>query len=189
MSLTPLLDHQKLIIDDHSRGNREVKDWRDPAKDVHIDKHTKYSVDGKHRTVRIRIPINSDREIQVHIDGDRQAEMPRKLYREIQDTLNNDPEKSKTFAREVAEILSNYGSSLSTEEKTGEALNRIAEHFDLDWTKDKIATYINGALMNYTQLYRDINAKAYYITMAPGYLELSDITGWSKHAVWLAGFR
>ncbi len=84
--------------------------------------------------------------------------------------------------------LSNYPSQLTNEQKASVALNRLSEYFGLEWTEEKIATYLNDELIAYTQLYSD-RTKLYYITMQPTYIELSDVTGWSRHEVWLAIFR
>jgi hypothetical protein len=69
MSLRPLLEKQTIRIDDHKRGTREIKNWDDPGADVHIDKRTKYKVNGKVQSVTIRIPINNNRQISVEING------------------------------------------------------------------------------------------------------------------------
>ena len=152
MSLAPLLEKQIIRIDDHHRGNREIKDWDDRRKDVHIDKRTKYKINGKIQDITIRIPINSDREITVEISGNRNSELPKKLYREIQEVLRENKQRTEAFANEVIEELNNYSSILTSEQKAEAALNRLSEHFDLQWTKDKIATYINGSLKSYTQI-------------------------------------
>jgi hypothetical protein len=189
MSLSPLLDKQVIRIDDHNRGSREIKSWDDRSKDVHIDKRTKYKINGKTQNVTIRIPINSDREISVEINGDRNSELPRRLYREIQKVLKENAQTVEAFAKDIVEEIKDYSSILENEQKAQAALNRLSKHFDLEWTKDKIATYINDELVAYTQIYRNRNNKAYYFTLSVDFLELSDITGWSRHDVWLSRFR
>jgi hypothetical protein len=189
MSLKPLLDKQIIRIDDHNRGNREIKNWDDSSKDVHIDKRTKYKIDGKTQEVTIRIPINSDREVSVEINGKRNSDLPNKLYKEIRKVLRDNPQVAGAFAKEIADEIKDYNSLLDNEQKAQAALNRLSKHFDLDWTKDKIATYINDELVAYTQIYRDNKNKAYYFTLNRDYLELSDITGWSRHDIRLSRFR
>lgn len=189
MSLKPLLQKQTLKIDDHKRGSRDIKDWDDPSADVHIDKRTKYKIDGKTRDVTIRIPINSNRPIRIDVDRDKNVEMPNKLYREIRDTIDKNPEVARQLASDIMEEINDYQSKLSSEEKASTALNRLSEHFGLKWTKDKIATYINDKLHAYTQIYSDDRNKMYYMTMNPIYIEIGDITGWSRHDVWLTMFR
>lgn len=62
MSLYPLIKDQKIIIDDHKRGAGEIKDWDNNENDVHLDKTLKRKVHGKLQTLRIKIPLNSERE-------------------------------------------------------------------------------------------------------------------------------
>lgn len=189
MSLKPLLEKQIIRIDDHNRGNREIKDWDDPKRDVHIDKRTKYGIEGKTQHITIRIPINSDREVAVEINGNHDSKMPNKLRREIQQVLKDNKQRAGAFAKEIIKELNNYSSILSSEEKVEKALNRLSKHFDLEWTSDKIATYINGNLTAYTQIYRDRSSKAFFFTLNSEFLELSDITGWSRHEIWLNRFK
>jgi hypothetical protein len=65
MSLRKLIEGQKIIIDDHKRGSGEIKDWDNPANDIHIDKTTNFKVDGTRQALRIRVPINSERPIKI----------------------------------------------------------------------------------------------------------------------------
>ena len=65
MGLKSLIENQTIIIDDHKRGNREIKNWDDIQNDVHIDKKTNFRINGKKQNFRIRIPINSDRPIKI----------------------------------------------------------------------------------------------------------------------------
>jgi hypothetical protein len=188
MSLLPLLDKQILRIDDHRRGNREIKNWDDNTKDIHIDKRTKYKVDGKIRNVIIRIPINSDREITTTIDGEK-SKIPASLEKEIKQALRGNPEKTKAFTNQIISELKNYESILENEQKASAALERISKHFDLKWTGEKISTFVTDKLEAYTQIYEDKTNRRYFITATPFFLELSDITGWSRHEIWLNRFR
>lgn len=189
MSLRPLINKQIIRIDDHNRGNGEVKSWDDQSKDVHIDKRTKYKINGKTQYVTIRIPINSDRKISVEIGGDRNAKIPNNLYKEIRKVLKDNSDAAGAFAKEIADEIKDYSSLLGNEQKAQAALNRLSKHFNLEWTKDKIATYVNDNLVAYTQIYRSEKRKAYYFTLNTDFLELSDITGWSRHEIWLSSFK
>ncbi|MEI6949618.1 hypothetical protein V9K67_20695 [Paraflavisolibacter sp. H34] len=184
-----LLDKQTVRIDDHKRGNKEAKKWNDQSVDVHIDKRTKYKIGGKIRHVTIRIPINSDREIGVEVDGKKNEEIPRPLYKEIRDALLNNREKANDFARDIITEVNNYGALLESEGRASAALNRLSKHFDLDWTKDKVATYVNESLQAYTQIYSSKEKKLYFMTLQPQYIELSDITRSSKHEIRLKRFE
>lgn len=189
MSLKPLLQKQTLRIDDHKRGTGEIKDWDDSSADVHIDKRTKYKIEGEIQDVTIRIPINSNRSIRVDIGRNKNVEMPNKLFREIRGVLDKNPEVARQLAKDVMEEINDYKSKLTSQQKASAALNRLSEHFDLKWTKDKIATYINDELHTYTQIYNDNTNKMYFMTMNPETIEISDITGWSRHNVSLTRFR
>jgi hypothetical protein len=189
MSLRPLLEKQTIRIDDHKRGNREIKDWDDPSADVHIDKRTKYKINGKTRSVTIRIPINSERAISIEIEGDRDAEMPNRLYREIRKVLKDNPQKARDLATDIMDEITDYRSQLANEEKASAALDRLSKHFDLEWTRNKIATYVNGKLEVYTEIYTYKHQKNYYFTLNTQFIELSDITGWSRHEIRLNRFR
>ena len=189
MSLTPLLEKQVIRIDDHNRGNREIKNWDDQRKDVHIDKRTKYKINGKIQNVTIRIPINSEREIVVEINGNRKDEIPNRLYKEIQKVLKENSQVTKAFAKDIAGEIKDYNSLLNDEKKAQAALEKLSKHFDLEWTNDKIATYINNKLVAYTQIYASKSNRTYYFTLNAYYIELSDVTGWSRHEIWLSMFK
>lgn len=189
MSLQPLLEKQTIRIDDHNRGSQEIKNWDNPTKDVHIDKRTKYKINGKIQSVTIRIPINSDREKNVRINGNKNSEIPYRLYKEIRDILNENAEIAEALAKDIADEIKDYNSILDNEQKVQSALDKISKHFNLEWTKEKISTYRDDKLIVYTNIYRNKNGKRFYFTLNQDFLELGDITGWSRHEIWLSRSR
>ena len=88
MGLKRLIEDQTIIIDDHIRGNRELKNWDDPSVDVHIDKSTNSKINGEWQRVRIRVPINSNRPIKVENKKGKLEEIPRRLKKEIKDAFS-----------------------------------------------------------------------------------------------------
>ena len=54
MALKELIENQTIKIDDHKRGNREIKNWDNARSDIHIDKTTNFPLNGKRQKVRIK---------------------------------------------------------------------------------------------------------------------------------------
>jgi hypothetical protein len=179
MSLRPLINNQSLIIDDHKWGAKEEKDWDKSSSDVHIDKKTKYPIDGKKQDVRIRIPINSERDISVEVKKDRIREVPSRLRKEIIKAFENKKTRD-AFIKELIPILENFSSNLDSLEKAESVLRRISKHFDLDWTSQKIENHIRGSLFELTQVYEDENRKQYYITLDRNKIKISDVDRWTR---------
>ena len=179
MSLRPLINNQSLIIDDHKWGAKEEKDWDKSSTDVHIDKKTKYPIDGKKQDIRIRIPINSERDISVEVKKDRISEVPNRLRKEIIKAFENKKIRD-AFIKELIPILENFSSNLDSLEKAESVLRRISRHFDLDWTSQKIENQIRGSLLELTQVYEDENRKQYYITLDRNKIKISDVDRWTR---------
>ncbi len=110
MSLKLLINNQIIRIDTHQSGNREINSWDDGTQDIHIDKTTYYKINGKKQSIRIKIPLNSDREISV-INGSKKWEISRALKKEIQDIFK-DKARCKEFIFQLSEILLNYPSQI-----------------------------------------------------------------------------
>jgi hypothetical protein len=180
MSLKGLIKNQTIIIDDHKRGNGEIKNWDDPGLDVHIDKTTNYPVNGKRQDVRIRIPINSNREIRIENSKSRQDEVPRQLLREIRNAFENTDTRER-FISEIIEILLNFKTLLQSEERVEQILSNLSRHFDLEWTQEKIATYTNNILEVYTQIYTDDKNNQFYITIDKDKIKIAENNGYARH--------
>ncbi|WP_278584000.1 hypothetical protein [Coprobacter fastidiosus] len=162
MSLRSLIKKQIVTIDDHKRGCQEIKNWDDPNFDVHIDKVTQYTINGEKTAVRIKIPINSDRSITIvnkrrnNIDNI----IPQKLKKEISKAFEN-KQIREDFLSDLIEVLKNYDSVMSTENKAKSALTKISKHFGLRLPTKKIASYVNDVLYKY-QLEYEINRDEKY---------------------------
>lgn len=165
MSLKGLIDNQTIIIDDHKRGNGEQKNWDDPAAEVHIDKTTDYSIEGKRQKVRIRIPINSDRELS--IENRRKQELnniPSQLRKEIRNAFE-DKKTRERFIKDLIEILKGFDTALSSKQRVQQILNKLSKHFELEWTNEIIATYTSDILVLYSQSYKNVKGMEYFISV------------------------
>lgn len=162
MSLRSLIKKQIVTIDDHKRGCQEFKNWDDPNLDVHIDKVTQYTINGEKTTVRIKIPINSDRPITI-VNKRRNAinsTIPLRLKREISKAFEN-KQIREDFISDLIEVLKNYDSVMSTENKAKSALTKISKHFGLKLPTNPITSYVNAVLDKY-QLEYEINRDEKY---------------------------
>lgn len=183
MSLKPLIENQSIIIDDHKRGTMEIKDWDNPANDIHIDKNTKYRINGERQHVQIRLPINSNKDISVEIKNKRNNEVPRKLKKEIKKAFENKKTREQ-FVKDLIPILENFSSNLDSVEKARDTLKKIAKHFDLDWNTQEIVNLVGEALLEYTQIYQD-DEYQYYFTINDRRIRISNVDNWfrAKHRI------
>ena len=137
-----LLNNQAIFIDDHKRCVSHAN-FDDPSADIHLDKKSK---DGLYR---IKVPLNSDKPIQVSVKGNRGQTIPKDLKREIQDAFS-DEKKRKGFVKELVDILKNYPytdvnkefDSDGVPQKAFNALKQISKHFDLEWSEDTVKGYL-----------------------------------------------
>jgi hypothetical protein len=183
MSLKPILDRQIIKVDNHQWGTNLPNDWKDKNQDVHIDKTTKnYKLEGKPLTVRIKIPINSDRPITCLINGKKSNNIPQGLLNEIQSILS-DKQARQPFVDDLVDTIKNYDKIMATKENASKALNRLAKHFELEWTEDEITTYLNNKLKAITHIFRDNASKQYFINFNQQNIKLGEIDPWSRHQI------
>jgi hypothetical protein len=181
MALKGLIEKQTIIIDDHKRGSREVKNWDDSTADVHIDKTTNYPVNGERQNIRIKVPINSERPLKIENAKKKQLDdIPRQLRKEIQDAFE-DKQKRENFIKDIVEHIKNFNTILESETRVRQVLSNISKHFDLEWTKEKIATYTNDILSLYTQTYTDENGRQFYITVDNEKIKIGENSGLTRH--------
>lgn len=182
MSLKPLIDNQSIRVDDHARGAGEQKDFYDIRKDVHIHKITNF---GKHN-IDIRIPINSDRVLQVSIDNEKKnSDIPAKLRKEIHEALSNES-KLNVFMDDILTTIQKFGVPLEDEETAKKVLERLSKHFDLRLTIGKKSIYNkDGDLISYAQKFTDVENKKYYSYISSHKWEIGRINGrkriWGKY--------
>ncbi|OCW93036.1 hypothetical protein A9168_13335 [Macellibacteroides sp. HH-ZS] len=162
MALSKLINNQVIIIDNHKQGCREIHNWDDVRSDIHIDKKTNSEIDGVNQEVRIKIPINSERPIKIE-NARKQAiqKIPRVLRLEITQALE-DREIRTNFVNEVLEVLEDFSTALSSEQRAKQVLTRISKHFDLNWPVDVIADYAKEALLSLTLEYSGSNEEVYF---------------------------
>ena len=183
MSLTPLIKNQTLRIDNHQWGTQLPNDWKDLNQDIHIDKEIKnYKYNGKKVNVRIKIPLNSQKPITCDINGTKFKEIPKDIFNEIQRALS-DPAIRQPFTDDLVDILKGYDKVMASKENAEQALERIAGHFKLSWTKKEITTFINDKLAAITRIYNDGTNKLYFITFKQLQIIIGDIDMWSKHEI------
>lgn len=180
MALKNLIKKQIVIIDDHKRGCQEVKNWDDPSSDIHIDKTTNFPLNGKIQKVRIRIPINSDRPIKIENENKELDEIPRKLRKEINEALE-DNQIRNSFISEVIDVLDNFDTALSNEDRAKAILTRISKHFGLDWPTETIITYANDVLLDYTLVYQKGLKEEYFAKIDRNKIELGQYREKAKH--------
>lgn len=183
MSLKNLIKNQTIIIDDHKRGNGEIKNWDDPAADIHIDKTTNYPINGKKQKVRIRIPINSNRPIKIQNSRRHNLkDIPGQLEREIKQAFEDKTIRLR-FITELISILKSYKTILDSETQVQQILKTLSQHFNLNWTERKIATYTNEILQVYTQTYSDSDGRAFFITVDRNKIKIGETTSHVRHQI------
>lgn len=181
MALKELIEKQTIIIDDHKRGSREIKNWDDNTTDVHIDKKTNFPVNGQRQDIRIRVPINSDRPLKIENAKKKQlSDIPSELRREIQRAFE-DKDKRESFIKDIIEHIKNFDTILSGENRVSQVLSNISKHFDLKWTNEKIATYTNDILAIYTQNYTDSEGRQFFITVDKDKIKIGENNGYARH--------
>lgn len=183
MALRKLIENQVIRIDDHKRGCRETKNWDDERNDIHIGKITNY---GKNEEVRIRIPINSARAIKIeNLKRKGLNNIPRRLKREIVSALENKNTRG-AFVNDVMEVLEDFETALSTEERARQVLTNISRYFDLNWPDETITNYAKDAtqskdvLRSYTLVYHDDEGKEFFSRLDENKIEVGQYSGYAK---------
>jgi len=181
MAIKGLIERQTIIIDDHKRGTGEVKNWDKKDVDVHIDKTTNFPVKGKRQNIRIKVPINSDRPLKMeNAKSKSHNKIPLQLKREIKKAFENKAQRER-FIKDILEHIKNFDTILSSEVRVRQVLSNISEHFDLEWTKEKIATYSNDVLSLYTQNYTDEKGGQFFITVDKFKIKIGENNGYTRH--------
>lgn len=150
------------MIDDHQRGNREIKDFDKHSSDIHLDKKTNFKIDGKFQDIRIKISINSDRQPVINLENNKSIELdriPKKLKKEIDNAFEN-TELTLNFFNDVKENIKNYPSILKDKEKCISVFDRLAKFFELRKTGTEIYNMQESYEATFrTKDHRDIKAK------------------------------
>ena len=177
MALKNLIKNQTIRIDDHKRGCREIKEW-DTSSDIHLDKTTNFPLNGKIQKVRIKIPINSDQPIKIVAKKEQKniEVIPNNLLKEIKEALE-DKEIRDRFILDVMDVLNNFDTALSNEERAKSVLTRISKHFDLNWPTDTIKIYAKEALLEYTLVYQKNSNEEYFAKLDKDKIEIGQYSG------------
>lgn len=175
MKLRSLIKNQVLSIDDHKWGCQENKNWDIQHCDIHVDKKTNYPIKGKIREVQIKIPINSNRPIEItdKIKGNKSNldDIPRNLKKEIENAFSNDKIR-KAFVIDVYDVLINFSSKISDENKAKETLMKIAKHFNLGIPTETIPTYVDNVLSKYSLKFKITKDEEYTAEIQKGNIKI-----------------
>jgi len=177
MSIKALIKNQTIMIDDHHRGAGEEKNWDDEGKDIHIDKKPQYKINGKIQEVRIRLPINSDRELSIEAKTNGVRKVPEKLKKEIKKAFKDTKIRNR-FIRDLRDILENFSSTLDNHEKIEDTMSRFSNHFKLNWTGESITTYIDDVIKkigSIERIYTDNENNPYYFLINRQKIQIADI--------------
>ena len=163
MALRSLIEKQVITIDDHTRGCDKINNWDDSSIDVHLDKKTKYRIQGKYVEVRIKIPINSDRDITIKKNGREIESIPQKISKEIEGAFR-DKKIRDSFVKDLVDVLRTFASALTSKEKATAALTRIAQHFDLkpEMLIRSIPEYSGEGLNKLSLKYKTKSGESFY---------------------------
>jgi len=168
--LKSLIENQEVRIDAHQWGGRERVHWDQTSNDIHIDKSTLYQVHGKKVTVRIRIPINTDRPISVEIvDNIRKKDKvlstaETRLLREILQALS-DPITRKAFIEEVLNYIQSYPTSLSSLDRARAITARMGRHFGLSENiAQELTRDAERAIRSFTSYFQE-GSRIYFVRL------------------------
>ena len=143
MSLTKLLNNQKVIIDPH--GHYETDNWDDPRYEIHLHKSTKYKIEGKKCDVDIIVPLNHINQVRCKRNNKQSIDIPKSIRKEIQKAFE-DSDKRSNFVKELSIAVSQYKSSKTEEDRIYDSLKKIGTAFGIDFSSDYsiIHTYTSG---------------------------------------------
>lgn len=178
MSLQPLIKGQIIEIDDHRRGCGEQKDWNDPSADIHLHKKT---IDTKDPcAVSIRIPLNNPQSL-VSIENmhrrQKQDEVPARLRKEIEDTLN-DKKLRERFLKGIIKRLDDYkwpyrsASHDIFNKEIHKLIKHIAKGFGLKLTEETTELWSNIKLERYTHILTNDNGLKFKLVLKENYFRL-----------------
>lgn len=165
MSLKPLIKGQTIRIDDHLQDGRVPHRWNDD-RDIHIDKTTN---NDKHK-VRIKIPLNSDREITVTNAREEQINgIPRKIQKEITKALSNKKIREE-FVDSVLDVVQGFGADIENREHARQIIDRISKYFGV--SKKLIDEYID---QKYIQVREDKYCNLFFYRLSNNDLTIGQI--------------
>lgn len=172
--LKPLIEGQAIRIDSHHRDDRTDVLWDNPNKDIHIHKTTNIKYEGEYQSITIRIPINTNKAFSVENKKGTLADIPRKLKKEIRNTLEN-IESRQLFVDSLLPVLKNYKSILDDKSKVMTTMEKIAYTFGLPWNKDEVMLMYNSNNKKYRVDIKDEDLEVYQISMNRASISVKDI--------------
>lgn len=172
MSLKPLIKGQTIQVDNHHRGTGVPISWDDTTYDLHIHKRKN---NNKRIEADIRIPINSDRPLDINIKKQKNSTTENQLRREIQKALA-DRSQRQPFIDSLISILSDYPSKFSSRDRAESAVRRLANHFNLsNEIAKEIITYTHEKIESYTAIFEDSESLNFSITLDRKFIKIGEV--------------
>lgn len=135
MSLTPLIQRQRIRIDAHRRGTGQPNDFNDRTSDIHIHKEAYRDPNKYIIRISLQFPYNVSVQCENPLNG-----VPNYIVREIQDVLKNKNTRDQLY-HEVFEELQKYQWTWNREDAKG-IIKRITKAFGLNFTDDEIESEV-----------------------------------------------
>lgn len=176
-SLKPLIQKEKIRIDDHLWGTGEQKNWDRNKNDIHLEKITEIRIHNKNVKLTIKIPLNSKRDITISDEmGYSYQDIPSSLKKEIKTALSQSKIRT-AFINDLEKILKNYTSIVQDEKKVSKALEKIANHFEMKWRLESRKIYdTEKRHIRTEELWLDEDERIYSFEMNNKYIEAGEFS-------------
>lgn len=166
-----IIDDQTVRFDSHDAGSGQPQRWGDGV--VHMDKHFG---EGRRRRIRIKIPIDSNQQIDF---GDRNADDVeiRKIVNELKKALRPG-NKRKELIGKIVKTIDSWSNGDVPEETVRIAGRQIAETFGLkpDFEEEVVTRARDRNLISYMGIHYDIaERRLYRITQGHGSVSVGSI--------------
>ena len=162
------------MLDPH--GHYEIKSFNDIQYDFHLHKETKREIEGEKRKVIIKIPLNSNRKVQIESNKKEQDYIPRKLEKEIHDILDSDINVRDKFLRDIIEAMKDYPKDFLEIGNVKTCIKRIGKAFGFDWEKLDVKYYLPENLTNkYSAKFIDTDSRGYRISINENEVVVEDL--------------
>lgn len=166
MNIKGLLKDQVVSFDSH--GHSEMRFFDDSRYDFHLHKRTKRPIEGMERSVDIRIPLNSTREVEITSDNEPINAIPRKLKKEIHGILD-DKNTRENFLRNISKALKDYPPDFQVEKNVKLCIKRICIAFGFDWEKCDVDFLFKEANIV------DVDKELYKVTLSKDKVKIEDM--------------
>lgn len=149
MKIKNILKNQKVRIDSH--GHNEVRQFNDNRYDIHLHKETNdYKYDGKKVKVEVRVPLNSNRPIDIRVPKGtkdvKREQIEKSIIKEIRDAFSDESER-KEFVNSMVEALTkDYQTEFPSVEEARKVASGVFAAFGIEYQKAKVREehYVKG---------------------------------------------